>query len=106
MVLQKTFHSRPEGDHHDDRLVGTKARQRYAHVAPLEMLSWLTKNLLIGNVLAPRLGAGRYLVCRYEDLMSDPGPVLERICVFAGPDATDLVKSATTGVGVARHHLY
>lgn len=76
------------------------------HVAPLAMVSWLTKNLLIGNLLAPRLGADRYLICRYEDLLSDPGSTLERLCTFAGLDATGLLESATTGEGVVRHHLY
>lgn len=76
------------------------------HVAALAMVSWLTKNLLIGNVLAPRLGTDRYLICRYEDLLSEPGSTLERICAFAGLDARGLLELATTGEGVVRHHLY
>jgi hypothetical protein len=31
-----------------------------------------------------RLGAGRYLELRYEDLVAEPEGVLERICAFAG----------------------
>lgn len=76
------------------------------HVAAISMVSWLSKNLLIGTVLAPRLRPDRYLICRYEDLISDPGPTLERICAFAGLDATGLVEAATTGDGVPRLHLF
>ena len=31
-----------------------------------------------------RLGAGRYLEVRYEDLVAEPESVLQRICSFAG----------------------
>ncbi len=76
------------------------------HVVPLEMLSWLFKNLLIGSLLARRLPPGRYIICRYEDLISDPRRTLARICAFAGLDGTGLVDAATTGRGVRRGHLY
>lgn len=76
------------------------------HVAAFAMLGWLAKNLLIGAVLGPRLGADRYLVCRYEDLVRDPESTLEHIGAFSGLDVTGLVAAATTGQGVVRHHLY
>jgi len=76
------------------------------HVAAISMVSWLSKNFLIGNLLAPRLGEGKFLSCRYEDLIGDPGPTLDRICAFAGLDSTGLLERATTGDGVPRLHLF
>jgi Sulfotransferase family len=35
------------------------------------------------------LGAERYLVLRYEDLVTDPQPALERVCAFIGLDFVD-----------------
>ncbi len=75
------------------------------HIPVAAMSGWLTKNLLIGSVLGPRLGKRRYLICRYEDLISDPRSTLDRICAFAGLDATGLVEAATEQ-GVRRSHLY
>lgn len=76
------------------------------HIAAIALVAWLTKNLLIGSMLGPRLGHGRYLLCRYEDLVGDPSATLERICAFAGLDQTGLVAAATADAGVARAHLY
>ena len=45
------------------------------------------QNLLIGSLLRSRLGTGQ-VICRYEDLIANPGQTLQRICAFAGLDAT------------------
>lgn len=76
------------------------------HVAAVAMVSWLTKNVLIGTVLGSRVDPAKYLICRYEDLISDPASTLDRICRFADLDPTGLVTAATTGEGVPRRHLY
>ncbi|MBA3464121.1 MAG: sulfotransferase [Deltaproteobacteria bacterium] len=76
------------------------------HIAAVAMMGWLTKNVLIGSVLGSRLDADHYLVCRYEDLMSSPGPTLERICAFAGLDSAGLLEATTTGDGVQRGHVF
>ena len=46
------------------------------------------------------------MICRYEDLIANPGQTLQRICAFAGLDATGLVDTVTAGRGVQRLHLY
>ena len=38
---------------------------------------------------ADRLGPDRYLLVRYEDLVTDPRPVLDKVCALIGMDLTD-----------------
>lgn len=82
------------------------AAEAKRHLAAVALVSWLSKNLLISSVLAPRLPPNRYMVCRYEDLVGDARATLDRVCAFAGLDSTGLVEAAMTGTGVARRHLY
>ena len=76
------------------------------YIPPLEMASWLAKNLLIATLLRRTLPPDRYLLCRYEDLLTDPDKELARIGSFTGLDVTSLAATATTPPGVPRHHLF
>jgi Sulfotransferase family len=76
------------------------------HIAAFAMTSWLAKNMLIGALLASRPASGRHLLCRYEDLLTDPGATLQRIGEFAGLDTSDLAEQATQPPGVGRDHLF
>lgn len=80
-----------------------KTEQRY--LPPVAMTAWLVKNLLISGLLKPRIPRDRYLLCRYEDLVTDPAAELQRIGEFAGLDTEGLAE-AVTGQGVARSHLF
>ena len=69
------------------------------------LAEWAGKNLAISLLLRPRLGAGRYLLCRYEELLSDPRAELNRIGSFLGVDLSGVAERALT-TGVSRQHLY
>ncbi len=84
---------------------GRAAADHRRFLAPVSLGVWAAKNLAIGTLLRRRAGSGRYLLCRYEDLMAAPEQELARIGGFAGLDTAGLA-AAATGVGVARHHLY
>lgn len=73
--------------------------------APLIMATWLAKNLLISHLLRRRVPDDRFLMCRYEDLVTDPARELGRIGAFVGIDTAGLAQ-AWLGPGVARHHLF
>ncbi len=70
------------------------------------MGGWLAKNVLASSVLRRRAARGSgYLRVRYEDLVTDPQPVLERIADFAGIDVRGIAV-AVLGDGVPREHLF
>ncbi|HEX2699647.1 MAG TPA: sulfotransferase [Acidimicrobiales bacterium] len=75
------------------------------YVAPVVMAGWLSKNLFISAVLRRQIPTGHYLLCRYEDFVSDPVGELRRIGAFAGVDTTGLAASAMSE-GLERHHLF
>jgi hypothetical protein len=75
------------------------------HRPGLALGGWAAKNLLISAALRPGLGPGRYLLCRYEDVVQDLAGQLRRIGAFAGLDTTGLAEAAT-GQGLDRHHLF
>lgn len=75
------------------------------HAAPLALGAWMVKNLLVSVLLKPQLAPGRYLLCRYEDLVGDPARELRRLGTFAGLDTSALAEAAT-GEGLARGHLF
>lgn len=84
------------------------------HRSPLEGLrysaiaaqaEWLLKNLAIWLLLRPRLKNGRYLLCRYEDLVLDPAAQLRSIASFLNISLEDVAERACTE-GVARQHVY
>jgi hypothetical protein len=57
---------------------------------PNRMLAfWATANRLAADVAKGRLGEGRYLVLRFEDLCQRPEPVVERLLEFSGADPSD-----------------
>ncbi|MGH9244203.1 MAG: sulfotransferase [Acidimicrobiales bacterium] len=89
--------------------LGSRRRRAHAdgrrYLAPLSMVAWLAKNLLIGRLLARRVPPGRYLVCRYEELMLDAAGTLARIDRFAALDTTG-VAAAAGAEGVERRHLF
>ncbi|MGH8903681.1 MAG: sulfotransferase [Egibacteraceae bacterium] len=68
-------------------------------------VSWLAKNLAITVLLRPRLAAGQYLLCRYEDLLTDPERTLRRVGGFLGVDLEGVSAHALTE-GVRRAHLF
>lgn len=74
-------------------------------VPPVELWTWLMKNLLVSAVLRRSVPADRYLLCRYEDLVTDPAAELARIGAFAGLDTSGLAEAAT-GAGLERRHLF
>lgn len=67
--------------------------------------AWLVKNAAL-SALGRRLGASRYLRCRYEDLVSDLPGTLAAIGAWSGLDTSGLADRALTGSGVDRRHLY
>jgi hypothetical protein len=69
------------------------------------MVGWLAKNLAITTLLRPRLGTDRYLLCRYEDLLTDPEAALRRIGGFLGVDLGEAGAHALTD-GIRRVHLF
>jgi hypothetical protein len=70
------------------------------------MAAWLAKNVLVATVLRRTLRPGAYLLCRYEDLLTDLDAELQRIASFTGLDVTGLADAATTAPGVPRDHLF
>jgi Sulfotransferase family len=78
--------------------------RRWRGTVPI-VTQWAAKNLVIALVLRARAGRQRFLTCRYEELVSAPARVLERIGAFADLDTSGLA-AAATGSGVRRTHLF
>jgi hypothetical protein len=72
---------------------------------PVLLTKWLGKNLLIAVLLRLRAGRKRYLLVRYEDLVTNPHAVLDRIGTFAGLEVEGLADRALTS-GLPRQHLF
>jgi hypothetical protein len=75
------------------------------YLPPMALAEWVVKNSLLSSVLAARMPADRYLLCRYEDLMRDTRAELRRVGEFAGLDTTGLAEAAL-GAGLERDHLF
>ena len=68
------------------------------------LAEWLGKNLMISWLLARRLPADRFLLARYEDLLTDPAAELKRSVRSVGPRCQVVEAAMTTGV--ERLHLF
>jgi hypothetical protein len=109
----------PGQEHRLDEIVTLYPRARFIHVVrdPRSVAAALSRldrslgsntdllgvGLTVGRSFAAaernarRLGEGRYLVLRYEDLVADPGAAMGRIAEFMGIDWADTLLMPTVG---------
>ena len=67
----------------DGRDCAVSFHRRWKRQPELTVFRW-KKMVSVGREQGRRLGAGRYLEVRYEDLTAEPEFALRRICVFLG----------------------
>ena len=113
----------PGHEHHVDRILAAYPRARVVHVLrdPRAIAAALTRldaasgyepDLLgvsagvrasfeAAGANTRRLGEERYLVVRYEDLVSDPEAVMRRVAVFVGIDFAEALLTPTVGGAAA-----
>lgn len=60
---------------------------------------WWTENVALALVAEQRLGPGRVLRIRYEDLVDDPERVTAEVLAFAGLPRPDLATASSAGTG-------